>query len=240
MRFFNLHFGFYGLQILLPSCRRFTVKNYTFYWKRAIFYEIYIRSFQDSNNDRIGDLRGIIHRLDYLEWLGVDAIWITPFYESPHIDFGYDISNHKIIDPRYGCLDDFRELVQEAEKRNIKIIVDIVLNHTSDKSPFFAESRKSRNSPKRNWYIWRNGQPNDNPPNNWEGFEDSCWTFDAQTEQYYYHFHYQQQPDLNWRNPEVVREMTSICDFWLEQGATGLRLDAINYLLEDLQRSLTW
>ncbi|MGK7927619.1 MAG: alpha-glucosidase [Spirulina sp.] len=203
------------------------------WWHEAIFYEIYLRSFQDSNGDGIGDLRGLIDRLDYLQALGVDALWICPFYESPHVDFGYDISNHTAVDPRYGTLADFQDLVREADRRNLKIIVDIILNHTSDEHPFFLESKRSRNSPKRDWYIWRDPKPDGGPPNNWEGFERSCWSYDESTGQYYYHFHYRQQPDLNWRNPEVVQEMFGICDFWLNQGVAGLRLDAINYLVED-------
>lgn len=203
------------------------------WWKNAIFYEIYLRSFQDSNGDGIGDLRGIIQRLDYLKDLGVDALWVCPFYQSPQVDFGYDISDHKAVDPCYGTLTDFQDLVQAANQRNIKIVVDIILNHTSDQHPFFQDSRQSRNSAKRDWYIWRDPSPDGGPPNNWEGFEKTCWTFDEQTQQYYYHFFYRQQPDLNWRNPEVIQEMFSICDFWLEQGAAGLRLDAINYLVED-------
>ncbi|WP_204104941.1 MULTISPECIES: alpha-glucosidase [Spirulina sp. CCY15215] len=203
------------------------------WWHEAIFYEIYLRSFQDSNGDGIGDLRGLIDRLDYLQDLGVDALWVCPFYESPHVDFGYDISNHTAVDPRYGTLADFQELVREADRRNLKIIVDIILNHTSDEHPLFIESRRSRNSPKRDWYIWQDPKPDGSPPNNWEGFEPSCWTYDEETQQYYYHFHYIQQPDLNWRNPKVIEEMFAICDFWLNQGVAGLRLDAINYLVED-------
>ncbi|MGB5768651.1 MAG: alpha-amylase family glycosyl hydrolase [Crocosphaera sp.] len=203
------------------------------WWKEAVFYHVYLRSFQDSNGDGIGDLKGLINRLDYIANLGADAIWVSPFYESPHVDFGYDISNHKAVDPRYGTLEDFEILTKEANKRGLKIVVDIILNHTSDEHPLFQESRKSRDSEKRNWFIWRDPKSDGSPPNNWEGFERSSWTFDEETQQYYYHFHYTQQPDLNWRNPEVVEEMMSICDFWIDKGAAGLRLDAINYLVED-------
>lgn len=205
------------------------------WWRKSVFYQVYLRSFQDSNGDGIGDLRGLIERLDYLQDLGINAIWITPFYESPHVDFGYDISNYTAVDPHYGTMADFEELVEEATRRSLKIIVDIILNHTSDQHPFFQESRQSLSSPKRDWYVWRDGKPDGSPPNNWEGFERSTWTFDSLTNQYYYHFHYRQQPDLNWRNPEVVKEMFRICDFWLNKGAAGLRLDAINYLVEDPQ-----
>jgi len=203
------------------------------WYNDCVFYEIYLRSFQDSDGDGIGDLKGITNRLDYFQDLGIDAIWITPFFESPQVDFGYDISNHKAIDPQYGTMADFEELIAEAKTRNIKVIVDIILNHTSDEHPLFLESRSSRQSPKRDWYIWKDAKADGSPPNNWEGFEHSSWTFDDKTQQYYYHFHYPQQPDLNWRNPKVVEEMFSICDFWLDKGATALRLDAINYLVED-------
>ena len=205
------------------------------WWHKSVFYQVYLRSFQDSNGDGIGDLKGLIERLDYLQDLGINALWVTPFYESPHVDFGYDISNHTAVDPRYGTMADFEELVEEARRRSLKIIVDIVLNHTSDQHPFFQESRQSLSSPKRDWYVWRDGQPDGSPPNNWEGFERSTWKFDSLTNQYYYHFHYCQQPELNWRNPEVVKEMFRICDFWLNKGVAGLRLDAINYLVEDPQ-----
>lgn len=211
------------------------MKSETNWWQEAIFYEVYLRSFQDSNGDGIGDLKGLSDRLDYLQDLGIDALWVCPFYESPHVDFGYDISNHTAVDPRYGTLADFQTLVKEADRRNLKIVVDIILNHTSEEHPLFVESRRSRNSPKRDWYIWQDPKPDGSPPNNWEGFERSCWTYDEKTGQYYYHFHYRQQPDLNWRNPEVVQEMFAICDFWLNQGAAALRLDAINYLVEDPQ-----
>ena len=203
------------------------------WWKEAIFYHVYLRSFQDSNGDGIGDLKGLTDRLDYIADLGANAIWVSPFYESPHVDFGYDITNHKAVDCRYGTLEDFEKLIEEANKRNLKIVVDIILNHTSDEHPWFEESRQSRNSAKRDWYIWHDPNSDGSPPNNWEGFELSTWTFEEKTQQYYYHFHYIQQPDLNWRNPEVIEAMTSVCDFWIEKGAAGLRLDAINYLVED-------
>ncbi|BAP16934.1 alpha-amylase family glycosyl hydrolase [cyanobacterium endosymbiont of Epithemia turgida] len=205
------------------------------WWNEAVFYQVCLRSFQDSNGDGIGDLRGLVNRLDYLQELGINAIWVTPFYESPHVDFGYDVSGHKNIDSRYGNMSVFEDLISEANKRNLKIVVDIILNHTSDQHPFFIESRRSCTSAKRDWYIWCDGKPDGSPPNNWEGFERSTWTFDPKTNQYYYHFHYHEQPDLNWRNSAVVEEMFSICDFWLNKGVAGLRLDAINYLLEDPQ-----
>lgn len=206
------------------------------WWKHAVIYEIYPRSFQDTNRDGIGDLNGIIERLDYLKTLGVDAIWLTPIYPSPQADFGYDISNYEAIDPQYGTMKDFDRLVAEAKKRNIRIIMDLVLNHTSDKSPWFIESRSSKNNPKRNWYMWANGkQPGPNhPPNNWEsGFGHSAWQYDAKTGQYYYHKFYIQQPDLNWNNPEVRKAMYGVVRFWIDRGVAGFRLDAITTLFED-------
>lgn len=205
------------------------------WWLNSIFYQIYLPSFQDSNGDGIGDLRGVINRLDYLLTLGIDAIWITPFYESPKIDHGYDVSNHKSVDRDYGSMEDFDELIEEANRRNIKVIIDIILNHTSHKHPSFIESRWSCDSLKRDWYIWRDPNPDTGQePNNWAGFESSSWTYDSKTQQYYYHFFYSQQPDLNWRNEEVISEMFDICKFWLSKGVSGLRLDAINFLIEDI------
>ena len=203
------------------------------WWLKSVFYQVYLPSFQDSDSNGIGDLRGVIDRIDYFQELGVDAIWITPFYKSPKVDNGYDISNHRAVDPAFGSMDDFEELILKTSKCNIKVVIDIILNHTSDRHPFFLESKRAKNSLKRNWYIWRDPKPDGSPPNNWEGFEKSSWTYDKETNQYYYHFFYSEQPDLNWRNPEVVAEMFDVCNFWLEKGVAGLRLDAINFLLED-------
>ena len=203
------------------------------WWEGAVFYQIYIRSFQDSNDDGIGDLRGIISRLDYLQSLGIEALWITPFYPSPQVDFGYDIMDYFDIDPQFGTMADFEQLIQEAEKRQINIIIDLVLNHTSDQHPFFIESRSGKDSAKRDWYIWRDPTENGKPPNNWAGFEQSSWTFDDLSGQYYYHFFSRQQPDLNWRNQEVKEVMFQVFDFWLDKGVKGFRLDTINFLLED-------
>ncbi|MBU6299591.1 MAG: glucohydrolase, partial [Alphaproteobacteria bacterium] len=203
------------------------------WWRGAIIYEIYPRSFQDSNGDGIGDLNGITSRLDYIESLGVDAIWLTPVYPSPQIDFGYDISNYEAIDPQFGTMTDFDRLVAEAKKHHIRIIMDLVLNHTSDKHPWFLESESSRNNPKRNWYIWRDGK-NGEPPNNWQSvFGHSAWQYDAKTGQYYYHKFYAQQPDLNWRNPEVQRAMYDVERFWIKHGVAGFRLDAITNIFKD-------
>jgi alpha-glucosidase len=208
------------------------------WWKHAVFYEIYPRSFQDSNGDGIGDLNGITSRLDYLKSIGVDAIWIAPCYPSPQVDFGYDISDYENIDPQYGTLADFDKLVAEAKKRDIRIIMDMVMNHTSDKSAWFIESASSKTNPKRDWYVWRDGKTGPDgkmqPPNNWlSAFGHSAWQYDPATQQYYYHKFYIQQPDLNWRNPEVQQAMYNVLRFWLDRGVAGFRLDAIDTLLED-------
>lgn len=207
------------------------------WWKNAVIYEIYPRSFQDSNGDGIGDLNGITSRLDYLRSLGIDAIWLTPIYPSPQVDFGYDISDYIAIDPQYGTLADFDRLVAEARQRNIGIIMDLVLNHTSDKHPWFIQSASSRTNPKADWYMWRdpkmvNGHRE--PPNNWLSvFGHSAWEWDPARKQYYYHRFYIQQPDLNWNNPAVRKAMYNVERFWIQHGVAGFRLDAITSLFED-------
>jgi alpha-glucosidase len=204
------------------------------WWKHAVIYEIYPRSFQDSNGDGIGDLKGITSRLDYLHDLGVDAIWLTPIYPSPQVDFGYDISNYEAIDPQFGTMADFDTLVREARTRGIRVLMDMVMNHTSDQHPWFIESRRSRTNPKRDWYIWRDGTGPGQPPNNWESlFGHSAWGYDSTTGQWYYHKFYPQQPDLNWRNPAVEQAMFDAVRFWLDRGVAGFRLDAITTLFED-------
>lgn len=204
------------------------------WWKTGVIYEIYPRSFADSNNDGIGDLNGITSKLDYLKDLGVDAIWITPCYPSPQVDFGYDISDYTAIAPEYGTLADFDKLVAEAKKRNIRIIMDLVMNHSSDKHKWFLESKSSKTNPKRDWYIWRDGKAEGQPPNNWQSlFGHSAWKFDPTTKQYYYHFFYPEQPDMNWRNPELKKAMFDAVRFWLDHGVAGFRLDAIGTLFED-------
>jgi alpha-glucosidase len=204
------------------------------WWKHAVIYEIYPRSFQDSDGDGVGDLNGITRRLDYLANLGIDAIWLTPMFPSPQVDFGYDISDYVSIDPQYGTMADFDRLVREAKKRQIRIIVDLVPNHTSDQHSWFKESRSSRNNPKRDWYIWRDGKGPGKPPNNWLAwFGGSAWKLDPLTNQYYYHYFYTEQPDLNWRNPEVRRAMYDVVRFWLSRGAAGFRVDAVSRLFED-------
>jgi alpha-glucosidase len=206
------------------------------WWQHAVFYEIYIRSFADSNNDGIGDVNGIISKLDYLKTLGVDAIWITPCFPSPQVDFGYDVSDYENIDPQYGTLQDFDRLASEARQRGIRIILDFVMNHTSDKHPWFIESKSSGNNPKRNWYMWRDGKGPNQPTNNWVSlFGGSAWKFDATTGQYYYHYFYPEQPDLNWRNPEVEKAMFDVTRWWYARGVSGFRLDAVDTLFEDPQ-----
>ena len=204
------------------------------WWKHAVFYEIYPRSFADSNRDGVGDLNGITSKLDYLKDLGVNAIWITPFFPSPQVDFGYDVSDYENIDPMYGTLADFEHLAKEARARGIRIILDFVVNHTSDQHPWFIDSRSSRNSAKRDWYIWRDGETQESPPNNWNStFGGPAWTFDPNTGQFYYHFFYPQQPDLDWRNPAVREAMFDVTRWWYQKGAAGFRLDAVNALFED-------
>lgn len=209
------------------------------WWKNAVIYEVYPRSFQDTNGDGIGDLNGITERLDYLKDLGVDAIWLTPVYPSPQVDFGYDISDYRNIDPQYGTLADFDRLVAEAAKRHIRVIMDMVMNHTSDKHEWFLQSRSSRNNPYRDWYVWHDGKgetatDKGQPPNNWQSlFGHSAWQWDGKTRQYYYHKFYIQQPDLNWNNPKVHQAFKDIAAFWLQRGVGGFRFDAITTLYED-------
>ena len=204
------------------------------WWHHAVFYEVYPRSFADSNGDGIGDLKGITSKLDYLKQLGVDAIWITPCFPSPQIDFGYDVSDYEDIDPMYGTLADFDQLIAEGKKRGIKVILDFVPNHTSDKHKWFQESKSSRTAAKRDWYIWRDGKGPNQPPNNWTStFGGSAWTLDPATGQYYYHYFYAEQPDLNWRNPEVQKAMLDGMRFWYKRGVAGFRLDAVDSLFED-------
>ena len=204
------------------------------WWERGVIYQIYPRSFQDSNGDGIGDLPGVTQRLDYLVWLGVDAIWLSPFYPSPMADFGYDVSDYCDVDPVFGTLADFDRLVAAAHARGIKVIVDFVPNHTSDQHPWFLESRKDRSNPKRDWYIWRDCAPDGGPPNNWlSEFGGPAWTKDETTGQYYYHAYLPQQPDLNWRNPLVREAMYAALHFWLRRGVDGFRLDTIHHLFED-------
>jgi alpha-glucosidase len=206
------------------------------WWQHAVFYEIYPRSFADSNNDGIGDLNGITSKMNYLRDLGVDAIWITPCYPSPQVDFGYDVSDYRNIDPMYGTLADFDRMVNEGKKHGVRIIMDFVPNHTSDQHPWFLDSESSRNAPHRDWYIWRDGRGPGQPPNNWiSAFGGSAWKFDPATNQYYYHFFYAAQPDLNWRNPAVEKVMLETTRWWYQRGVAGFRLDAVDRLFEDTE-----
>ncbi|HZU29314.1 MAG TPA: alpha-glucosidase [Bryobacteraceae bacterium] len=204
------------------------------WWKHALIYEIYPRSLQDTDGNGIGDLRGITQRLGYVKSLGANAIWIAPIYPSPEIDFGYDISDYTAIDPMYGSMADFDRLVKEAHGRGIRVIMDLVLNHTSDRHKWFVESESSRNNPKRDWYIWRDGKGPGKPPNNWQSiFGHSAWKYDAKTGQWYYHKFYAEQPDLNWWNPQVRKAMYDVARFWMRKGVDGFRLDAITTLFEE-------
>jgi alpha-glucosidase len=208
------------------------------WWKHSVIYEIYLRSFQDSNGDGIGDLPGIVQRLDYLESLGVDAIWITPLYPSPQVDFGYDICDYCAVDPRYGTLADFDRLLVAAARRGIRVVLDMVLNHTSEQHPWFIDAARARDSACHDFYLWSDGRTDAAgrrlPPNNWVSlFGGSAWEYVPQLDQFYYHRYYRQQPDLNWRNPAVEREMFDVMRFWLDRGVAGLRLDAVTGLVKD-------
>ena len=206
------------------------------WWKHAVIYEIYPRSFQDSNGDGTGDLNGITRRLEYLHNLGVDTIWIAPMFPSPQVDFGYDISDYEAVDPQYGTMGDMDKLVAEAKKHDIRVMLDMVLNHSSDKHKWFEESKSSKTNPKRDWYVWKDGVGPDkmDPPNNWQSvFGHSAWKYDPTTKQFYYHKFYAEQPDLNWRNPEVEKAIFSMLRFWLDKGIAGFRLDAIPTLFEN-------
>ena len=206
------------------------------WWQRGVIYEIYPRSFADADGDGEGDLAGIRSRLDYLTWLGIDAIWITPFYPSPMVDGGYDVADYCNVDPRFGTLADFDALVADVHARGLKILCDFVPNHTSDQHPWFVESRSSRDNPKRDWYIWRDPAPDGGPPNNWRSeFGGSAWQYDEATGQYYHHAFAAAQPDLNWRNPEVRRAMHDVLRFWLDRGVDGFRVDVMWHVVKDAE-----
>ena len=203
------------------------------WWKEAVAYQIYPRSFMDSNGDGIGDLNGIILKLDYLKALGVDVIWVSPFYKSPNDDCGYDISDYKDIMDEFGTMADFDRLLEEVHKRGMKLIADLVINHTSDEHPWFIESRSSKDNPKRDWYIWRDGKDGAEP-NNWESiFSGSAWEYDEKTDQYYMHIFSRKQPDLNWENPEVREALYEMINWWLDKGIDGFRVDAISHIKKE-------
>ena len=202
------------------------------WWKRAVVYELYPRSFADSNNDGIGDIKGITQHLDYLADLGVDAVWMTPMFPSPQADFGYDVSDYNNVDPQFGTVADVDALIAKGKGQGVKLIMDFVINHSSDQHAWFQQSRSSKTNPYRDFYIWRDGK-NGGPPNNWTSlFGGSAWDKDPNTGQYYYHFFYAQQPDLNWRNPKVEKAMFDAAEWWLKRGVYGYRLDAVGTMFE--------
>lgn len=206
------------------------------WWQCGVIYEVYPRSFQDSNGDGIGDLEGLRQRLPYLVELGIDVIWICPFYKSPMRDFGYDVADYCEVDPIFGTLDDFDRLLQSAHELDLKVIIDFVPNHTSSDHPWFVESRSSRINPKRDWYIWRDAKLDGTPPNNWiADWSGSAWEWDEATQQYYLHLFLKEMPDLNWRNPEVVQAMLNVLRFWLERGVDGFRMDVVYCIMKDQQ-----
>ena len=206
------------------------------WWQDGVIYQVYPRSFQDSNADGVGDLRGILSRLDYLVDLGINAVWVSPFYPSPMADFGYDVANYIDVDPLFGDLADFDALLAGAHERGLKLILDFVPNHTSNQHPWFLASRSSKTDPHRDWYLWRDAEPDGGPPNNWlSNFGGPGWTWDELTQQYYYHSFLKEQPDLNWRNPAVREAMYDAMKFWLDKGVDGFRMDVLWLLIKDDQ-----
>jgi len=204
------------------------------WWRDGVVYQIYPRSFMDTGGDGVGDLEGIRQRLDHLAWLGVDAIWLSPFYPSPMADFGYDVSDYCDVDPQFGTLADFDRMLADAHQKGIRVVVDWVPNHSSDRHPWFLESRSSRTNPKRDWYIWRDGKPDGSPPNNWFSmFGGSAWEYDPTTDQYYMRSFLREQADLNWRCPELVDAMHRVLRFWLDRGVDGFRTDVGHRILKD-------
>lgn len=203
------------------------------WWKKAVVYQVYPKSFQDSNGDGIGDLKGITSRLDYLKKLGIDAIWLSPVYQSPQVDNGYDISDYEAIDPQYGTMADMDELISEAKKRGIRIIMDLVINHTSDQHKWFIEARKSKDNPYRDYYIWRDPVDGHEPNGLKSAFSGSAWKLDEKTGQYYLHFFADQQPDLNWKNPTLRQKIYDMMNFWIDKGIGGFRMDVIELIGKD-------
>jgi len=206
------------------------------WWRGAVIYQIYPRSFQDSNHDGIGDLAGIIHRLPHVADLGVDAIWISPFFRSPMLDFGYDVSDYRDVDPMFGSLGDFDALISRAHELGLKVLIDLVLSHTSNQHPWFHESQTNRDNPKADWYVWADAKPDGSPPNNWLSiFGGSAWEWSGDRMQYFLHNFLKEQPDLNLHNPQVQDELLSVAQFWLDRGVDGFRLDTINFYFHDKQ-----
>jgi alpha-glucosidase len=206
------------------------------WWRGAVIYQIYPRSFQDSNHDGIGDLAGIIHRLTHVAELGVDAVWISPFFRSPMLDFGYDVSDYRDVDPMFGTLGDFDALISRAHELGLKVLIDLVLSHTSSHHPWFHESQTSRDNPKADWYVWADAKPDGSPPNNWLSiFGGSAWEWSGDRMQYYMHNFLKEQPDLNLHNPEVQDELLGVARFWLDRGVDGFRFDTINFYFHDPQ-----
>ena len=200
------------------------------WWKERVFYQIYPRSFQDSNCDGIGDIPGIISRLDYLKWLGVGAVWLCPVYDSPNADMGYDIRDYEKIMSEFGTMEDFDTLLREMHKRDIKLVMDLVVNHSSDEHPWFVESRKSLDNPCRDYYIWRDGK-NGKEPNNWSSFfTPSAWSYDEKTGQWYLHLFSEKQPDLNWENPKLREAVYAMMNRWFDRGVDGFRMDVISLI----------
>ncbi|HDE6098938.1 TPA: alpha-glucosidase [Staphylococcus aureus] len=201
------------------------------WWKEAVAYQVYPRSFNDSNHDGIGDLPGMIDKLDYLKDLGIDVIWLSPMFKSPNDDNGYDISDYQEIMDEFGTMEDFDRLLKGVHDRGMKLILDLVVNHTSDEHPWFIESKSSKDNPKRDWYIWQDPKPDGSEPNNWESiFNGSTWEYDANTEQYYFHLFSKKQPDLNWANPEVRDAVFEMMNWWFDKGIDGFRVDAITHI----------
>lgn len=206
------------------------------WWKEAVAYQVYPRSFNDANNDGIGDLRGVINKLDYLQNLGIDVIWLSPMYKSPNDDNGYDISDYQNIMDEFGTMVDFDELLTSIHARGMKLILDLVVNHTSDEHPWFIESRSSKDSAKRDWYIWKDPKPDGSEPTNWESiFNGSTWEYDSQTDQYYFHLFSKKQPDLNWENPKVRAAIISMMNWWFDKGIDGFRVDAITHIKKSFE-----
>src|ERR671927_590041 len=203
------------------------------WWRDGVLYEIYPRSFMDSNGDGVGDLRGVIERLEHLAWLGVEGLWLNPTFPSPNADWGFDVSDYRDVHPELGTLADLDELVAKAGERGIRVLLDLVPNHTSDAHPWFIEARSGRDAPRRGYYVWRDPKPDGSPPNNWLSvFGGSAWEYDARTDQSYLHSFLKEQPDLNWRNPAVEAAMLDVLRFWLERGVDGFRMDTVHRIMK--------